>query len=208
RPGEQPRTEPSAGHPTVAIADTTPEKCDAPPTLTPPSGAGAEPVTESAPAKRTPAEAFSQLADAVNAMRAEISELRQFVRTCDERLVRDVDQHRAEGMTAVLHSLMRLHGQVYRHVSAIESGNVEPNPFISHLFESIEGELAEHGVQVIRPQPGDELNFELMTTIGSIPCAFWRKPDRVAQVASCGFVLQVGLARRILKKAEVTVYRR
>lgn len=162
-----------------------------------------EPVsapTEAQPAKRSPTEAFRELRDVVD-------EVGTFVRVCKEKLIRDADEHRLKGMQAVLETLMLLHGIIFRQVTSMEAGSSRPDQFTINLFETLEAELEGHGVEVIRAHPGDDVDLEVMTTIGAAKCPFWRKPGRVAQVASCGFALGNGTGRRILRKAKVTVYR-
>jgi len=165
--------------------------------------------TGSPPApKRSPAEAFTELAETVHLLRCEVEGIGSFVQVCKDKLIRQADEYRTEGMDAALDSLMRLHDLVFHQVTAIEAGNASPDTFIVNLLETVEAELQMHSIEVIRPQPGEELNLEVMTTIGTVGCRFWRKPGSVAQVACCGFVRSKDSERRILQKAKVTVYRR
>jgi len=163
---------------------------------------------EAQPAKRSPAEAFMALSDEVAHMSAELADVGSFMRACRDKLIRQADQYRLEGMQEVLDSMMRLHGLVFRRLISMEAGDARPDHFTISFFETLEAELAQHDVEVVRPQPGDDVDLEIMTTIGAVKCPFWRKPDKVAQVASCGFALNMESGRRILRKAEVTVYRR
>jgi|GEM_PF-1353787 len=177
------------------------------------SGATAEaesaaPPPEAQASTRSPVEAFAELSAAVHALRDEMDEVGSFVRLCKDKLLRQADEYRWEGMQAVVESLMRLHELIYRQVTAMEGGNVRPDEFMINLFQVLEAELGTHGVEVVTPHPGDSVNFDVMTTIGTVSCPFWRKPDRVAQVSRCGFVLRTQADHRVLRKAEVTVYRR
>jgi len=174
----------------------------------PPADAEDDTGGEPKAAKKSPAEAFVELSESVHALRADVDEVGAFVRVCRDKLLRQADEYRLEGMYAVLDSLQRLHDITFRRVTTMEAGNAKPDAFIVNLFEMIEAELKSHGVQVIRPQPGEEVNLEVMTTIGTVNCPFWRKPDRVAQTNCCGFILTSGSEQRILRKAEITVFRR
>jgi len=160
------------------------------------------------PPKRSPTEAFAELSEGVHLLRADIDDIGSFVRVCRDKLLRQADEYRFEGMHAVLESLMRLHSLVYRQVTMMECGNAKPDAFVLNLFATLEAELKTHGIEVVRPQPGEEVNLEVMTTIGTMHCPFWRKPDRVAQINTCGFVRSTESERRILRKAEITVFRR
>ena len=166
------------------------------------------PPPEAGPAKRSPADAFMDLTTAVRGLRGDVDEVGSFVRKCKDMLLRQADEYRFEGMQAVLASMMRLHELIFRQVISMEAGNTRPDAFTINLFETIEAELETHGVEIIRPHPGDEINLEVMTTIGTASCPFWRKPGKVAQVFSCGFFSGTDSSRRVLRKAEVTVYRR
>lgn len=177
----------------------------------PDSAPGEEPDDRSATpeaSKRSPAEAFAALGEAVGAMRLDLDDVYAFVRICREKLLRQAEEYRLEGLRDALHSLMRLHDLVWRQVTSMEAGNVKPDAFIVTLFQTIESELRTHEVEVIRPQPGDEVDLEIMTTIGTTKCPFWRKPDRVAEVLRCGFVRNSEAGRQILQRAEITVSRR
>lgn len=169
---------------------------------------GTDDAAVSVAPKRSPAEAFAALGDAVDGMRLDLNDVSAFVRICRERLLRQADEYRVEGLRDALCSLMRIHDLVWRQITSMEAGNVRPDGFILTLFETIESELKTHGVEVIRPQPGDDIDLEIMTTIGAAKCPFWRKPDRVAQVHRCGFVRKSEAGRQILQRAEITVSRR
>lgn len=166
------------------------------------------PLSESEPPERSPAKAFAELAQTVHCMRGDLYEIRSFASRCKDKLFRQAEEYELEGKRAVLDSLIRLHDLVYRQVTSMEAGNVHPNPFIINLFKILEGELLCHGVDVVRPQPGDDINLELMITTGTESCPFWRKPNKVARIARCGFILRDVSDRPNLRKAEVTVYKR
>jgi len=159
-------------------------------------------------ANKSPAEAFVELSESVHELRADVDVVGSFVQVCRDKLLRQADEYRLEGMHAVLDSLQRLHDLTFRQVTTMEAGNAKPDAFIVNLFEMIEAELKSHSVEVVRPQPGEEVNLEVMTTIGTVNCPFWRRPDRVAQTNCCGFILSSGSERQIPRKAEITVFRR
>lgn len=163
---------------------------------------------QTADPKRSPAEAFAELAAEVRAVRTSIIETDVFVRTCREKLLHEADVYRAEGQHDVLQSLVRVYDAVFQRVTAMEAGNERPDRFTIDLFGVVEAELKSHHVEVVRPQPGDEVDLALMTAIGTVRCPFWRRPDRVAQVARCGLIYRGNISHRNSRKAEVTVYRR
>ncbi len=158
--------------------------------------------------RRSPADAFDELKQVLRDSCGDVSEIGAFVRACRDKLLRGADEFRYEGMRAVLESLLRLHDRLYRQVTAMESGEHQPDTFVISLFETLETELRVNGVEVIRPHSGDEVDLAVMTTIGVAPCPFWRKPGRIAKVESCGFMLNMDSTSALLRKAEVTVLRR
>jgi len=82
-----------------------------------------------------------------------------------------------------------------------------PDPFVLNLLETVESELRTHGIEVIRPQPGDEADVAVMKFIDHLPCPFWRKKDRIARVHSCGAALRQENDTHMLRKSTVTIYR-
>jgi len=158
--------------------------------------------------KRSPVEAFSELRAEVRGLHANIENIGSFVQTCREKLLGEADDYRAEGKHDILQSLMRIYDIVFQRVIAMESGNERPDRFIIDLFETIEAELNTHGIEIVRPQPGDPIDLQVMTTVGAVPCPFWRKSDRVAQVVRCGFIYKMEVMHRNSRKAEITVFRK
>lgn len=193
---------PAPGHETDPIPETEGAAEISAPSDSPPDASAAEPP------KRSPAEAFVELNDSVLAMRNELSEVADFSRICRDKLIRQADDYRAEGAGPALDALLRLHALVFRQVTAMDAGNARPHEFTAVLFEAIKGEIESLGVSIVQPQPGDELDSQRMKVLGTVDCPFWRKPDRVAQVNACGFVLVQESGEKVIQKAEVTVYRK
>lgn len=156
--------------------------------------------------KKSAAEALTELCQAIDHLGGTIEDLHSFTEQCKERLFRDADEVRADGMRAVVESLMRVHDLAFRQVQAAETGHGDTGSFGVTLLETIEAELDSHGVEVIRPQPGDTADLFLMRPVREAPCPFWRSPNRVAQTHSCGFVQHHGSRSSVFKKAEITLY--
>ena len=76
----------------------------------------------------------------------------------------------------VLESLFHLHDALFAKVCAMEAGRERPDPFLVNFLQNVEGELGRHHVAVIRPQPGDRINTDVMFLAGSAPCAWWPRP--------------------------------
>ena len=106
----------------------------------------------------------------------------------------------------LVESLMQIHDLVFRQTRAMEAGERSPDAFLVNLFKTIEGNLDENGIDIIRPEPGDEQKLDVMTLLEAEKCPFWRKDGRVAKIFRCGF--RDREMELIIRKAEVTVYRK
>ena len=162
-------------------------------------------------AKNTTQEAFNSLRDNVLGLRSDFATVNNFIGVCWDKLdklSRKADEYKFEGMMAVIDPLTRLHETIFTRVIAMEAGNATPDMFAIALLEQLEDDLEFRDIKVIRPHPGDDLDLELMTTVGGVRCPFWRKPGKVAQVICCGFVLRTERGEKLLGKAKVTMYRR
>jgi molecular chaperone GrpE (heat shock protein) len=103
-------------------------------------------------------------------------------------------------------SLIQIHDQLFRRVNAMEAGEEKQDPFVVRLFETLEGEFRQNGIEMIRPEPGGPVELNYMKLLEQVKCAFWRKPDSVAKVFRCGF--RYIDPERIIRKADVAVYRK
>jgi molecular chaperone GrpE (heat shock protein) len=166
-----------------------------------------EPPQELARAS-SPQEAFNDLRDSIEELRGEVGQLRGFAEGINNYLCTDVEKHRKEGMKAALESMFQLHDTLYAKVTVMVSGDEEPNAFVMNCLENLQGELARHGVEIIEPKPGDKINLEVMFLAGTTRCSWWRNPDRVSSVARCGYAREIDGRHEVIRKADVTIYRR
>lgn len=156
------------------------------------------------PAKKTPAEAFGELTEAIRSMHADFSIAMEGVRASHD-LVQRVDRDRLLGDRAALDALARIHGLTFKYVQAHAAEAADPNSFAHTLLQLVEGEFQNLGVGIIRPHPDDPVDYGMMEAIGTAPCRFWQKAGRVAEVERCGFALQTPDGFRVLHKAKVVV---
>jgi len=157
------------------------------------------------PKGRSPQEAFDGLRTAIEVLQAEVRDVAQTLKDH----VTEVDHcDQAAAMMPAIESLFEIHDVVFTKVIAMESGKDAPDGFVVNLLENVEGELARHGIQVIRPRSGEKINLEVMSCTGSARCAWWREPNTVARVHQCGFAQEDDDTPRVLRKARVDVYRR
>lgn len=156
----------------------------------------------------SPQEAFNDLRVSIEALRCEVGDLRDFAEGVNDYLCSDVSKHRRDGMQSALESLFQLHDTLYTKVTAMVSGEEEPNAFILNCLENLRGELARHDIEVIEPKPGDKINLDVMFLAGTARCSWWREPDRVDRVIRCGFARESGGRYEVLRKADVAIYRR
>ncbi len=176
------------------------------PTILPNNGATAA-VQESSPKKGNPAKALQQLANSVNVVSQRFDDLSDFVRICKDKLLHEADAYRHEGAEPLIQILMHLHDLVFRQVQCMESGHDKPDPFVTNLLHTLEAEVGNVRINVIRPSPGDLMDLSVMKAISFEPCPFWRTPERIARVHSCGFARTPDGVLTVLRKAEISIYR-
>lgn len=131
-----------------------------------------------------------------------------FVRICKEKLLHEADVYRQDGAKPFLEVLMQLHDLIFRQAQSMEAGRDRPDPFVTNLFQTLEAELSSLGIDVIRPASGDPPDLAIMKAIATEPCPFWRKSDRVARIHTCGFACHLNDQWQLIRKAEISVYRK
>ena len=179
------------------------------------------------PKKASPAEAFSRLENALWQVYGNVEGISEFVQEVKGILPDNPEEYRREGRLEVFESLFQLHDFVFTRVTSIEAGKTARNSFIEDIMKYIENELERHDVYVYRPQLGSKIDLKFMRTLQAVPidsdekidtvarvyrCAFallfGDKSETVAQVHRCGFAMRLGDKGRILRMADVDVYRR
>lgn len=168
-------------------------------------------TTEQTPKKKSPADAFLELKDVVNVMRAELYELKEYSSSLIDVDEQKMQQVRQEGRLEAIDSLCRIHQLLFRKVSNMDVGSGEENnTYIHQLFENVEGELNGVGVKVILPTISDKPNYQWMVAVSSIKSPILRqyKPNTISKVEACGYYMDSDQSPTILKKAEIVVYRK
>lgn len=206
-----PRTDNVAGPPKPPPSDNHPST-----THELPNGADAdrEPQTETIvaqpqepPKKATPAEKFHELTMAIQSLREDFTTAMNGVRA-SHALVQRIEREGQFADRALIDALARMHGLVFRYIQENFRETSKASSFAHMMLQMVEGEFQNLGVVIIRPHPGEPVDYGLMEAIGSAPCAFWQKPGSVAEVERCGFALKSDDFFRILHKAKVVVRNR
>ncbi len=164
--------------------------------------------TESPKPKKAAGEAFQDLKNSVIGMDFKLDEISQFVHLAKNKLTCEADEYISQGKLKVLESFFELHDMLFNRVMAMEAGSLEPDSFSIELIEYVTDILEKHGVEVIIPQPGEYFDMNYMESLRATPARFWRKPNTVANVEKCGYSIQDGTNRKILRPARVNVYRK
>lgn len=158
--------------------------------------------------KKSPADAFLDLKDVVNAMRAELYDLKGYssalIGVSEQQKLAQREEGRKEGIDA----LCRIHQLLYRKVANIDAGREENNAYIRQLYENVEGELNGLGVTVIYPTLSEPPQYEYMVAVGYVKSSLLHRPNTVSKVESCGYCIKNGNEYKVLKKAEIVVYRK
>ena len=181
----------------------------------------ASPEAVSAPAARPPPPAdppappvgLGAVAADVAQLRDDVEAIRRFAkrsRDDSDQLVGQLQKQLAQTLGHVLGELIfPLHDQLFRRLVAMESGQDQPDAFTMGLLENLEGNLERCDVMVIRPHAGEPLQVSHMEAAGNEPARFWRKPDTVARVHTCGFAVRHPDGNvDVLRKARVDVIRK
>jgi len=158
--------------------------------------------------KKSPADAFLDLKDVVNTMRAELYDLKEY----SSRLI-EVSEHqkqalKEEGRMDGIDSLSRIHQLLFRKVANMDSEKEVNSPYIRQLYENVEGELNGLGVTVISPTLSEPPQYEYMVAVGYIKSSLLHRPNTVSKVESCGYLIKNGNEYKVHKKAEVIIYRK
>ena len=136
-----------------------------------------------------------------------VDEVSEFAVKAKDALFTKAEHVKIAARQPLLESLFRIHDALFTRVQAMETGHEQPEPFAMGLLDSIEGELGRNGVEILRPQPGDEPSWDVMEAIGSRKKPFWRRTGAVAAVHRCGFAECRGRRRTVLRKAEIDAYK-
>ena len=130
----------------------------------------------------------------------------EIVKTSAETVSRVEEEANRETRQPFIESLMQVHDQLFRRMNAMEAGEKKPDAFVVQLFETLEAEFRQNGIEIIRPEPGGAVELNCMRLLEQVKCPFWRRQDSVHKVFRCGF--RYTDPERIIRKAEVAVYRK
>jgi hypothetical protein len=158
--------------------------------------------------KKSPADAFLDLKEVINVMRAELHDLKEYSSALIELSDQQKRSYKEEGRREGIDSLSRIHQLLFQKVANMDMGKEENNSYIRQLYDNVEGELRGLGVIVILPKISDIPNYEYMVAVGSTKSSIMHKPNTVSKVEACGYCIENGNEIKILKKAEIVVYRK
>ncbi len=164
--------------------------------------------TEAESKKTSPAEAFARLETALWQVHGNVAQIDEFIQKAKEILPDDPEEFRREGRCEVFKSLFQLHDFVFNRVLLIESGEASDDSFVTDTLKYIANELERHDVYVFRPEIGSPVDLRMMQTLQAIPAKLWQKSDTVAKVHRCGFAFRIGDKGKMLRMADVDVYRK
>lgn len=183
------------------------EQANGPPSALNASEQGDEPgvsPAKEAPARRSPEVAFDELRRSVERLSANVAPLVTQVEDTHRFLEQHAEGLRSEGRYAVLQSLARVHDLLFQR--AMELGTkAQRAGFLDTLYRAVESELASHGVEVILPVAGDELDLRVMTAVGQVRPHAWQRDGRVARATRCAYVVDGPDGPMVLEKAQVIV---
>ncbi|EDN70947.1 hypothetical protein BGP_1676 [Beggiatoa sp. PS] len=157
--------------------------------------------------KKSPADAFLALKDVINAMRAELYDLKDYSSALIELSDQQKTSYKEEGRREGIDSLSRIHQLLFRKVANMDIGKEGNNSYIRQLYDNVEGELKGLGVTVILPKISDIPNYEYMVAVGATKSSLMHKPNTISRIEACGYCIR-GNEINILRKAEVVVYRK
>jgi len=158
--------------------------------------------------KKSPADAFLELKDVVNTMRAELYELKEYSGALIEISDQQKRAQKEEGRREGIDSLSRIHQLLFRKIANMDMGKEDNNSYIRQLYDNVEGELRGLGVIVILPNISDIPDYEYMVAIGSVKSSIMHKPNTISKIEACSYCIKNGDEIKVLRKAEIVVYRK
>lgn len=172
--------------------------------------------TDAAPAPpqepaRSPAEAFAELAAQIGQARRDIAQVADYARGTGAQLQRAVDGAFLDGADAALRGLIRIDELLFKQTrgGAGEAMDAPTAALAAMLAQAVEGELRALDVSILEPHPGDDIDLASMVAIANRPAPLlrMRRADTVAEVITRGYAFATEHGHKILKKAEVVVWR-
>jgi len=116
-----------------------------------------------------------------------------------------------QGADAAVRGLIRIDELLFKQTRESASSRMHPETaaLATMLGKALDGELQALEVQVLEPQPGDELDLARMVAIANRPAPLLRgrRAGTIAEVISRGYVFVTPEREQILKKAEVVIWR-
>lgn len=171
-----------------------------------------EKVEQPEPKRRSPAEAFDELKAAVNRSAAEIADLWEFSRKVKDKLFKAAELHRMDGMLPLLDSMLQIHQILFARVTSMRGNGKkvkgDAETFIVTLLETLEEELARHGIDTVEPPRGAAFDVHTMECTRTVRRSKKDEGNTVAAVNRCGFLYKPSSegAPRVLAKAQVEVF--
>lgn len=160
---------------------------------------------------RSPAEAFADLAAQIAHARRDIAQVADFARGTGAQLQRAYDDVFLQGADAALRGLMRIDELIFKQTRDRTTSSMHPETaaLVTMIGQAIEGELQSVEVEIIEPQPGDDLDLSRMIAIANKPAPILRgrRAGTIADVISRGYRYTTSHREQILKKAEVVIWR-
>jgi molecular chaperone GrpE (heat shock protein) len=169
-----------------------------------PSSASSEPA-------RSPAEAFAELAAQIAQARRDIAQVADYARGTGAQLQRAYSDVFLQGADAAVRGLIRIDELLFKQTRENATSHFHPETaaLATMLGQALEGELRAIDVQVLEPQPGDELDLARMVAIANRPTPLLRgrRAGTIAEIISRGYLFASPDREQILKKAEVVIWR-
>jgi hypothetical protein len=160
---------------------------------------------------RSPAEAFAELAAQISHARRDIAQVADYARGTGAQLQRAYDDMFLEGADAAIRGLIRIDELLFKQTRETNATSMcsETVALATMLGQALEGELRSLEVHVLEPQPGDELDLARMVAIANRPAPLLRgrRVGTIAEIISRGYVFVTPQREKVLKKAEVVIWR-
>lgn len=158
--------------------------------------------------KKSPADAFLELKDVVNTMRAELYDLKEYSSALVDISDQQKRSQKEEGRREGIDSLSRIHQLLFRKVVNMDMGKEDNNSYIRQLYDNVKGELEGLGVTFILPKISTIPDYKYMVAVGSTKSSIIHKPKTISKIEACGYYIKNNDEINILRKAEVVVYRK